>query len=94
MWVNMDFASDVDYMLSDFGTPVVYSGVTFLAIMDNSVAVINEFGQVAEYRKMLTTNKANMPSPKRGEVISVCGRDMKIDGIVSDDESVIKVWLR
>jgi len=89
-------------MLSDFGLPVTYGGATFLAIMDNSVAALNEFGQVVEYRKMLTANTINMPSPKRGELVNIGGVDMKIiggvdmknDGIVSDDEAVIKVWLR
>jgi len=90
----VDFAGDVDFMLSDFGLPVTYGGATFLAIMDNSVAALNEFGQVVEYRKMLTANTINMPSPKRGELVNIGGVEMKIDGIVSDDEAVIKVWLR
>lgn len=83
-------------LLRNLGEPVLYAGKTINAMVDESVALVGEFGQVVDHRTEISVLTNDAPALKKGEVITriQTGAMLTIDGIASTDGNLITAWVR
>lgn len=90
----MNLSNDIKLMFGDFGEAATYVFQTITVIVDRSVEVVGDFGQVVDRRTVLSALKTDMPTPMRGQSITVGGTAYTLDGVISDDGHIVKVWLK
>lgn len=77
------------------GEPAIFNGLPIQIMIDDSVQIVGDFGQVIENRMQITVLKEDIPILRKGDVITTqTGRMLKVDGTSEENTFTITAWVK